>query len=144
AAGNIQLAYGSKSSEEVTGVIRRLPLTGMLFLAGFLTITGSPPFGPFVSEFTIVNAALGSGQFLVGTLFLLLLGIVFVGMGTTILPVVQGAPPQPNAHTGFRDGFFTSAPLLVALGVVLLLGLVIPPPLEALLREAAAFLEVKR
>ena len=143
-AGNIQNAYGSRSSEVVSGAIRRLPFTGTLFLAGFLAITGSPPFGPFLSEFTIVNAALGSGQFLVGTLFLLLLGIAFIGMGATILPVVQGNPREQTAHAGFQDGFFTSAPILAAMGLVLLLGLFIPPPLEMLLREAAAFLEVKR
>ena len=143
-AGNIQNAYGSRSSEAVSGAIRRLPLTGTLFLAGFLAITGSPPFGPFLSEFTIVNAALGNGQFLVGTLFLLFLGIAFIGMGATILPVVQGHPPEQTAHARFQDGFFTSAPILVAIGLVLLLGLFIPPPLESLLREAAAFLEVKR
>jgi hydrogenase-4 component F len=143
-AGNIQIAYGSKSSEKVTGVIRRLPLTGVLFMAGFLAITGSPPFGPFVSEFTIVNAAVGSDQFAVGALMLLLLGIVFIGMGATILPVLLGNPPEQKGQTGFQDGFFTSAPILGSIGVVLLLGLYIPPPVESLLREAAAFLEVKR
>ncbi len=151
-AGNIQSAYGSRSSDDVRGVIRRLPLTGALFLAGFLAITGSPPFGPFLSEFTIVNAALGADdQFLVGAgaLFLLLLGIVFIGMGATIIPVVQGNPPESGVRgqesgIRFREGFFTSAPILAAMGLVLLLGLFIPPPLESLLREAAAFLEVKR
>src|SRR5262249_3007644 len=142
-AGNIQNAYGSKSTEDVTRVIRRVPLTGGLFIAGFLAITGSPPFGPFLSEFTIVNAAMGSDQFAVGALMLLLMGIVFIGMGATILPVVLGNPPEQRALTGFQDGFFTSAPILASMGVVLLLGLYLPPPLESLLREAAAFLEVK-
>ncbi len=64
-AGNIHRAYGSKLTDDVRGAIRRVPLSGALFLAGFLAITGSPPFGPFVSEFTIVNAAVGGGQFLV-------------------------------------------------------------------------------
>jgi len=143
-AGNIQSAYGSRSTEDVSGAIRRLPITGTLFLAGFFAITGSPPFGPFLSEFTIVNAALGRDQFLAGALFLLLLAIVFIGMGSTIIPVVQGDPPEAAAQPGFRDGFLTSAPILVSLALVLLLGVYIPPPLESLLREAAAFLEVKR
>jgi hydrogenase-4 component F len=142
-AGNIQSAYGSKSSEEVTGVIRRLPLTGIFFMAGFLAITGSPPFGLFVSEFTIVNAAVANDRFAVGALMLLLLGIVFIGMGATILPVVLGNPPQQRDRTGFQDGFLTSAPILGSIAIVLLLGLYIPPPLESLLRQAAAFLEVK-
>ena len=46
--------------------MRRLPLSGTLFLLGFLAITGSPPFGPFVSEFTILNGAFTTGRFVVG------------------------------------------------------------------------------
>jgi hydrogenase-4 component F len=150
-AGNIHRAYGSKVTDEVRGALQRVPLSGAMFLAGFLAITGSPPFGPFVSEFIIVNAAVGSGQFLAGGLFLLLLAIVFIGMGATILAVVLGnAPdsvrsqaPSGNEKRGFHDGFSTGAPILLFLALVLLLGVYIPPPLESLLREAAALVEVK-
>jgi hydrogenase-4 component F len=122
--------------------MQRVPLSAALFLAGFLAFTGSPPFGPFVSEFTIVNAAIGSGQFLAGGLFLLLLAIVFIGMGTTVLAVVQGeAPAKTN---GLHDSIATGLPVLLFMALVLLLGLYVPPPLERLLSDAAAFLEVKR
>ena len=143
-AGNIHRAYGSKVTEDVRGAIQRVPLSGALFLAGFLAITGSPPFGPFVSEFTILNAAIGSGHFIAGGLFLLLLGIVFIGMGVTVLAVVQGRPAEPQPANGYRDSISTVAPILCFMFLVLLLGLYVPPPIEAILREAAAFLEVKR
>lgn len=142
-AGNIHRAYGSKLTDDVRGAIQRVPLSGALFLAGFLAITGSPPFGPFVSEFTIVNAAIGSGQFLAGGLLLLLLGIVFIGMGSTVLAVVQGNAPAETEQDGFRDNIGTGAPILLFMALVLLLGVYVPPPLESLLREAAAFLEAK-
>ena len=77
-------------------------------------------------------------------LFLLFLGIVFIGMGATILPAVQGDPSQQAARGDFRDGFFTTAPILCSMGLVVLLGIYIPLPVESLLREATAFLEVKR
>src|SRR4029077_11977730 len=96
-AGNIHRAYGTKLTDDVQGAIRRVPLSGALFLAGFLAITGSPPFGPFVSEFIIVNAAMSTAQFVAGGLFLLLLGIIFVGMGSTVLAVVQGPASAPVA-----------------------------------------------
>jgi hydrogenase-4 component F len=143
-AGNIHRAYGSKVTDNVRGALRRVPLSGALFLAGFLAITGSPPFAPFVSEFTIVNAAVGSGQFLVGGLFLLLLGIVFIGMGATVLAVVQGNAPEQTQPNGFRDSISTGVPILLFMALVLLLGLYVPPPLDSLLREAAALLEGKR
>jgi hydrogenase-4 component F len=140
-AGNIHRAYGSKLTDDVQGALRRVPLSGGLFLAGFLAITGSPPFGPFVSEFTIATAALGSGQFLAGGLFLVLLGIVFLGMGATVLRVVQGTPPEATPVNGFRDSFRTGAPVVLFLALVLLLGLYIPTRLEELLRDAATLLE---
>ncbi|HLN29116.1 MAG TPA: proton-conducting transporter membrane subunit [Gemmataceae bacterium] len=143
-AGNIHRAYGSKLTDDVRGAIQRVPLSGALFLAGFLAITGSPPFGPFVSEFTIVNAAVGSGQFIAAGLFLLLLGVVFIGMGSTVLAVVQGTPDMDTPDSGYRDTIATGAPVLLFMALVLLLGLYVPAPLESLLREAAAFLEVKQ
>jgi hydrogenase-4 component F len=143
-AGNIHRAYGSKTTDDVRGAIRCVPFSGAMFLAGFLAITGSPPFGPFVSEFTIVSAAFSRGQYLAGGLFLLLLGIVFIGMGVTVLTVVQGSPRNEQRDARFRDHASTGIPILLFMALVLLLGLYIPRPLELLLREAAASFEVKR
>jgi hydrogenase-4 component F len=143
-AGNIHRAYGSKVTDEVRGAIRRVPLSAALFLAGFLAITGSPPFGPFVSEFTIVSAAASSGQYLAAGLLLFLLAIIFIGMGATVLTVVQGNPTEPRVTSRFRDSAGTCGPILLFMALVLLLGLYIPSPLESLLREAAASLEMKR
>jgi hydrogenase-4 component F len=142
-AGNIQRAYGSRSSDDISGALHCLPVTASAFLAGFFAITGSPPFGPFVSEFTIVSAALGAGHFVAGGLFLVFLAVAFIGMGSTVLPVVLGRPPESATARGFREDFLIVMPFLVSLGLVLLLGLYIPPPVDSLLREAAAFLEVK-
>jgi hydrogenase-4 component F len=136
-AGNIHRAYGSKLTDDVRGALQRVPLSGALFLAGFLAITGSPPFGPFVSEFTIVNAAAATDQLVAGGLFLLLLCIVFIGMGATVLSVVQGKPPEDLAPTTYRDGVSTGLPILLFMALVLFLGLYVPRPLEDLLGEAA-------
>ncbi len=140
AAGNIHRAYASKSTEQVRGALRRLPLSGSLFLAGFLAITGSPPFGPFVSEFAILNGAFGVGQYLVAGLFLLFLLVVFVGMGKTVLQVVQGKAPTEVHDSDYRDGLLTAAPVVVLMLVVLGLGLAMPEPLKRLLDDAVAYL----
>ena len=142
-SGNIHRAYGSKYTDDVSGAMQRLPVSGALFLTGFLAITGAPPFGPFVSEFTIVSSAISSGQYWPAGLFLLFLTVVFVGMGATVLAVVQGQPPEQPGPNGFHDTFGTCAPILIFMGLVLLMGLYIPPPVEVLLRDAAAFLEAK-
>ncbi len=140
-SGNIHRAYDSKSTDMVRGAIRRLPLSGTLFLAGFLAITGSPPFGPFISEFAILNGAFDAGRFCTAGLFLFLLLVVFIGMGKTVLQVVQGSVPAEACSTPYRDGLLTAAPVVILMGLVLLLGLSIPAPLSNLLNDAVRFLE---
>jgi hydrogenase-4 component F len=143
-AGNIQNAFGSKLTENVSGALRRLPLSGGLFLAGFLAITGSPPFGPFVSEFSILTAAFDTGQYWAGGLYLLLLLAVFLAMGVIVVEVVLGNPPEAARKTPFRDGLWSGAPALALMGLVLMLGLYLPPALKEMLQQAAAFLETGR
>lgn len=135
--GNIHRAYNSKSTQYVRGAIRRTPWSGALFLAAFLAITGSPPFAPFVSEFMIVSSAFGQGSPWTGGLFLLFLALIFIGMASTVLPVVLGEVPADMEKTRYRDRFPTVLPPLLLMGVVLLLGLWIPAPLERLITEAA-------
>jgi hydrogenase-4 component F len=119
-----------------------LPLSGGLFLAGFLAVTGSPPFGLFLSELTILRGIFASGSWLVGALFLVLLATIFIGFGATVLAVTQGEAVEPTLH--FKDRLLLVAPPLVFLAAVLFLGLYLPPSLRALLEEAAALLEVCR
>ena len=142
-AGNIHRAFGAKTTDQVQGAIRRVPFSGTMFLLGFLAITGSPPFGPFISEFTILNAIFGAGRFFVGGLFLLLLLIIFIGMGRTVLTVVQGRPPIASRRTTYRDTLLTSLQILIAFALVLMMGTYIPRPLATMLHDAAEFLEVR-
>ena len=143
-AGNIHRAFGSKRTAEVSGAVRLLPASGSLFLAGFFAITGTPPFGTFVSEFTILTAIVHAGSYWIAAAFLGLLLLVFVGMGSTVLAVVQGDPPAGAQATQYRDGWLGVAPIAVLLLLVLALGIWIPAPVLELLREAAASLEPPR
>jgi len=143
-AGNLQSAFGSKQTDAVSGALRRLPLSGGLFLAGFLAITGSPPFGPFISEFSILTAVFSTGQYWVGGFYLLLLLIVFLGMGASVVGVVLGKGPETAGKAPFQENLWSGAPILALIGLVLLLGLYLPAPLENILHQAAAFLEAGR
>jgi hydrogenase-4 component F len=144
AAANIHRSYGSKSLDEVSGALRRVPASGALFLAGVFAATGSPPVGPFLSEFTILRGAVATGRPGVTAAFLLLLFVVFVGMGGTVLAVVQGTPQEPLPATTYREGAGTVGPPAALLLAVLLLGVWVPPWLDRALREAALFVETGR
>jgi hydrogenase-4 component F len=143
-SGNIHRSYNSKSTDHVRGALRRLPWSGGLFLAGFIAITGSPPFAPFISEFTIISSAFIQGRMLIGAIFLVSLTVIFIGMALTVLPMVMGEAPKESETTSYRDTVGTVGPPLALMLVVLVLGVWIPDPLMSLLREAAAQLEVPR
>jgi len=140
AAGNILAVYRTKSARDVRGVAAVVPVSGALWIAGLLAITGSPPFGTFLSEFTILRGALAQGRFIVATVYLALLGLIFVAMSSVMLRMVQGEPPAAEHAARRREPLLAVwPPAVLGLGV-LLLGVYVPPALEQLLRAASAAL----
>lgn len=137
-SGNILAVYRTKSSRDVQGILRVLPFSGALWIAGFLAITGTPPFGTFLSEFTILKAAMDGGHYIAAGLYLALLALVFIGMATVVLRMAQGSPAGGwYAPPHFEPALAVGPP--VALGaLVLLLGVYIPPFFQTALQNAAA------
>jgi len=134
-AGNILSAYRTKSTGLVHGVGRVLPVSGVLWIAGFLAVTGTPPFGPFLSKITILKAALDQGREVIAAAYLVLIGLVFVGMAGVVLNMLQGLPPE-NEKRRAEPALSIAPP--IALGVaLLLLGLYLPSPLRDVLQSAA-------
>lgn len=142
--GNLHRAFGGKTTGEVHGALRRLPLSGTLFFLGLFAVTGSPPFGLFVSELLILRSIFTADRWLVGGLFLAFLLLAFAGMGATSLSALQGRPPRSAQRSTYRDSFTTFVPALCLLGIVLLFGLHLPGAVRGLIVDAAAALEVGR
>jgi hydrogenase-4 component F len=139
-AGNILAVYQSKSTTDVGGVLRVLPASGVLWVAGCFAITGSPPFGPFLSELTILKAALDQGRGAVACVYLVLLAMVFVGVISAGLRMAQG--PAGEHWTVMRppESVLAIVPPAALAVLVLILGLYIPPVVNAALMEAAQLL----
>lgn len=139
-AGNIHRAYGDKTLGRVHGALRRVPVSATLFLIGAFAITGSPPFGLFLSEFLLLKSAAAAGRWGVALAVVVFLGVIFIGMVGTALSVAQGEPPSEPMRPGQGDSILTTwvpASFAVAL---LLLGLYIPAWLTVRLSSAAALL----
>ncbi|OAI53559.1 NADH dehydrogenase [Planctomycetaceae bacterium SCGC AG-212-F19] len=136
-AGNILAVYQTKETGKVTGLRRLLPVSGALWLAGFFAITGSPPFGPFLSEFTILRAALVQGRGLVAVGYLAMLALIFIGMATIVLRMYQGAPNLPGTTPTAAEPLWSIAPSAILCGLVLLLGVWVPYGLRSVLEDAA-------
>jgi hydrogenase-4 component F len=135
--GNIVLTTGSAAAASNRGMVRVLPVSGPLLVLGLFAVTGSPPFGLFLSEFTILRAAVVEGHLWVAVVMLALLAIIFVGMAAILLEVALGSPPA-DAEPVRENGWQIAGPLALA-AAVLVLGLYIPADLrDALARAAAA------
>jgi hydrogenase-4 component F len=138
--GNLVLAAGSSAAVDVRGMLRARPLSAMLLVVGLFAATGSPPFGLFLSEFLIVNAALAEHHPLVAIVTLALLAVIFVGIARMVLEMVLGEPGIPLAKSPDRDRPWMILGPLVLAGLVLMLGSYLPPPLQEQLGRAAAAL----
>lgn len=137
AAGNILALYRTKSTVHARGVLRTLPITGVLWLAGFLAIVGSPPFGPFLSELTILKGLFQAGRPTAAVVCLLALTVAFAGMATIFLRMAYGSPPKSTVQSR-REPLWSIAPPMFLGIAVLVLGIYLPPQLADLMQKAAA------
>ncbi len=135
-AGNILARYHTKSCHDVTGLFRTLPATGLLWLAGILAITGTPPFALFSSEFSILQSLLVTRNTTLAVIYLVLLGIIFAGMLTPVLRMCQGSPPH-GTPTLTHESLWHVAPSAVLIGLALALGLILPSWLHNVMAQAA-------
>lgn len=84
-AGSVVEATGTRNIEEMGGLLKRMPYTGVLFLIGAAAISALPPLNGFVSELVIFQAFLQS--FIVTSPFLkvlLLLGLSMFAMSSAM------------------------------------------------------------
>ncbi len=137
-AGNILAVYGTKRSADVHGVLRRLPVTGVLWIAGFFAILGAPPFGAFSSELAILRAAVTSGSWIVVVLYSLLLAAVFAGMIGVLVRMAQGARDK-NVLAAREPALSFAAPVAL-LALTAALGLYVPGLLSRTLQQAVLLL----
>ena len=136
-AGNVLRAYGSTSAADVQGARRVVPVSAALLTLAAFAIGGSPPFGPFVSELTIFLGTMRGGAPWLAVVFMGLLGLAFVGIASTLFPMLQGDPTGPPRA---RERWLTIVPPALLALAVLALGLYVPRSVDALLRSAAEVL----
>ena len=139
-SGDIVLRYRTRLIDEVRGVLSIAPLTGAALLLAALAVGGSPPFGLFLSEFTIVRAGLARSSVVLVALLLVLLAIVFIALVRAAADMALGsAPDRPTGGPAYADRtarILAGVPLVGGLGVLLVLGLWIPGRLDMLITHS--------
>ncbi len=131
AVGHAAQKAGTQVIEEIKGLIKLSPPIGWGLMLGSLAILGMPPFGVFTSEFMILTTAIKHYPW--ATPFLLVaLGVAFASMFGKVQGMVFGEPSVRRLQ--HRPALL---PVFVHLGLVLMLGLWIPPYLADWYRQAA-------
>jgi hydrogenase-4 component F len=96
-AGNVMQVFDTKRIGRIRYVNSVVPVTGLLWIAGAVAITGAPPFGLFLSEVTILRAGLlGPNQWAVYVMLGLLI-VIFVGFLNHFRAMYFGANPRADA-----------------------------------------------
>ncbi|MBN2525250.1 MAG: NADH dehydrogenase FAD-containing subunit [Deltaproteobacteria bacterium] len=134
-AGNILAVYATKRIDGVRALKQTAPVVAVLWFGGFLAITGSPPFGTFLSEFSILQEAVRQERFVTAGLYLFFLLLVFIGMAATFSRMTFGAPQSEQPAKKLHPWSLVPPAFL---GIAaLMMGVFIPEQLDALLHSAA-------
>jgi len=136
-AGNMMRAYGTKDIAAITGVPRYFPVQGMLWLAGAVAITGAPPFGLFLSEFTIMRAGLQPAFAWAVYLMAALLIVIFIGFLNHFRHMYYTPTDARAASPTRRLSAWCALPMWLALTPVLVLGVWWPGPVWHYLTSVA-------
>jgi hydrogenase-4 component F len=139
-SGDVSLRYKTREASQVSGLLAAVPVTGGALLLASFAVLGSPPFGLFLSELTIVRAGFASASPVFPLLLLFLLGLAFVAFARTTAGMVTGQPPDQltSPYRSKAVAVSTAAPLVLGLAALLVLGLWIPVGLDTVLRHSIA------
>jgi hydrogenase-4 component F len=137
-AGRILHRYETAEIGGVSGLLKVMPWTGTLFAAAILALIGLPPFGLFVSEFLLIQAAVTAGKSWLAALVLVLLLTAFVSLLNHANRMLYG-DPAADVRAG-EPGSWATVTLLVPIVILIVLGLLLPGPLSTLIRDGAGAL----
>jgi hydrogenase-4 component F len=139
-SGDVAVRYRTREAAGVRGLLAAAPVTGGALLLGSFAVLGSPPFGVFLSELTIVRAGFATSSPVFPLLLLALLAVAFVAFARTTTGMVTGEPPgdEPAPYGARAIGLTAAAPLCLGLVALLVLGLWIPAGLDTVIRHCVA------
>ncbi len=135
-AGAVLQKTGIRHIDQLGGLIKRMPITGVTFLTGSISISGLPPFNGFVSEFLIFYGAF-HGLSLHGSAFifsmfaiisLAIIGGLAAACFTKVVGVVfLGEPRTKKSAEAIEVGFSMTLSMILLAVMCCVIG-VFPEP----------------
>lgn len=90
--GNVLRSYGTPLIRKVSGISKRMPLTGYSLFFASLAVTGAPPFGTFFGEILIMAQIIKVYGIWLAILIGASLMIAFIGINSLVVQMVFSEP----------------------------------------------------
>jgi NADH:ubiquinone oxidoreductase subunit 5 (subunit L)/multisubunit Na+/H+ antiporter MnhA subunit len=149
-AGSLMHGSGSRDLNRMGGLMRRMPLTGLLIVCGGLAISALPPFNGLIGEWFIYRALLESGTMLSGLagffplvligLLALVGGMVLIVM-TRIIGIALAGEPRSQAAARAHEAGWPMWSSMAGLALLCLAGGIMPVLLLQVAGRAATLLD---
>jgi hydrogenase-4 component F len=142
-AGTLAQLHASSDFDEIgPGTLGRTPVASALFVLAAVIMTGSPPFGLFFSEMTILKAGFaGPHTFVIGV-FLACLVLLFCGFFYQVGRLVLGEGPEAPARAADAERFDAgSAVTILAATLAVVSAFYLPQGLLDLIHAAVRVVE---
>ncbi len=130
-AGSLVHGTGTRELSKMGGLMRRMPVTGFLIMAGCMAITALPPFNGFISEWFIYMGLLQIGQASSGAIamvslllvvFLALVGGMVLVTFSRLAGIALAGEPRQQKTAVARESSWS---MLAAMGVLMVFCLLI-------------------
>jgi hydrogenase-4 component F len=138
-AGTLAQLHSSSDFDRIgNGTFTRAPIASALLVLSAVIITGSPPFGMFFSEMTILRAGFLGPHVTATAIFLAALVVLFCGFAFQVGRLVLGPPRDPaDRRKPLPERFdLGTGTLVVAAGLAVVSAFYLPASLLALIRAA--------
>jgi len=102
-AGIIYMRYKTREVPGISGVLKEIPLTGLLWLAGGIALCGMPPFGLFLSKFIIIKNAFDCGKSFESLILLGFIAVGAVGLIDIFIKTVYGKTKPLKTKNSYAE-----------------------------------------
>ena len=139
-AGTLAQLHSSSDFDRLgNGTLSRAPIASTLLILAAVMITGSPPFGLFFSEMTILAAGFAGPHVKLTSVFLAALIVLFCGFAYQAGRLVAGPPRDPAERRVPQPERFDVATCTAIAAAILAVvsAFYLPAPLLALIHAAA-------
>lgn len=95
-SGNMIQLTGTKKLSELKGLLKRTPASGILMALSAFAVTGSPPFGAFISEWLILSRCIEHKHWFAFVALMVALALSFVAVCIHVCGILFGTPKQTD------------------------------------------------